>query len=97
MTIHGTDGDDTFAIATPIPFAVSLIAGAGNDRLEGPAVDTVWSITGPGTGSIGPLSFSGFEDLAGAAGNEDTFVFEQGGSRSRAPSTAATAASTRSC
>ena len=80
MTIHGTDGDDTFAITTPIPFPISLIAGAGNDRLEGPAAGTTWSITGPGTGSIGPLSFSGFEDLTGAAGNEDTFIFEAAGS-----------------
>ena len=78
ITISGTPGDDLFEIATPVPVAISLLAGAGNDRLAGPSSDATWTIAGPGSGTVGLVSFSGFEDLTGAAGNEDTFVLRAG-------------------
>ena len=53
----------------------SLSGGAGVDTLHGPAADTVWHVTGAGSGAVGGATFSGFENLVGAAGNRDQFVF----------------------
>jgi Ca2+-binding RTX toxin-like protein len=79
LTIEGSDEDETFAIVTAVPVAVTLAAGGGSDRLAGPAADAIWSITGAGAGSVAGVAFSGFEHLAGAAGNADTFVFGPAG------------------
>jgi hypothetical protein len=54
----------------------SLVSG---DKLIGPnfspgATETLWKITGPGTGSVGPFGFKGFEDLVGGSG-VDVFQF----------------------
>jgi hypothetical protein len=59
-----------------------VIGGAENDTLGGPAEDSTWIIDGPNAGNVGGPSFSGIENLEGAADNEDTFVFEDGGSLS---------------
>src|SRR5581483_490937 len=53
----------------------SLAAGSGTDTLHGPAADSVWHVTGSGSGTVGGASFSGFEYLVGAANNRDQFVF----------------------
>ena len=79
LTISGGEGDDVFAIDGSISVPVALEGGGGTDVLRGPASDTVWTVGGPGSGSVGAVAFSGFEELLGAAGNEDTFVFEPGG------------------
>ena len=39
----------------------------------------IWSVTGPGSGTVGGVAFEGFEHLSGAAGNQDTFVFDAAG------------------
>jgi hypothetical protein len=46
---------------------------AGVDHIRGPPVDLVWTVTGPGSGTVGGVAFSGIEGLEGAAANEDTF------------------------
>src|SRR5581483_10409644 len=56
-----------------------LAAGGPNDTLHGPAADSTWKIDAPGGGTVAGTSFSGFESLAGAPGNEDTFVLEPSG------------------
>ena len=56
--------------------------GAGEDTLYGPEADTTWQITGDGSGNVAGYEFFGMENLTGAADNEDTFVFESGGSLS---------------
>jgi len=57
-----------------------VIGGFWNDTLIGPDADATWNITGPGSGSVAGVSFTGIENLTGAAGNQDTFVFSQDGS-----------------
>ncbi|HEX7082887.1 MAG TPA: hypothetical protein VF186_02090, partial [Gaiellaceae bacterium] len=57
-----------------------LTAGGADDTLHGPAADSVWTIDGAGAGTVGGLAFSGFENLAGAAGNKDEFVVDATGS-----------------
>ena len=58
-----------------------LRAGAsGNDTLIGPIADSAWQVDGPGSGTVGSLTFSGFENLTGEADNEDVFTFGPEGS-----------------
>lgn len=53
---------------------------SADDSLFGPASDATWNVTGAGSGDVEGITFSGFENLAGAADNEDTFVFSALGS-----------------
>ena len=54
--------------------------GTAVDTLKGPSQDATWRLNGPDAGDVsGVLSFSGFENLEGAAGNADTFVFGAAG------------------
>ena len=83
VSIQGGSGNDTLRIDSSGGLAISFSGGDGNDTLSlvGEAADTTWTVTGAGTGSAtGGLSFTGVENLAGAANNEDTFVVETGGS-----------------
>ena len=85
VSISGGAGDDTLRIDADggSGIAISFSGGDGNDTLSlvGPAANTTWTVTGAGAGSTtGGLSFTGVENLAGAANNEDTFVVETGGS-----------------
>ena len=80
LTVTGGAGDDSFDVsAGALPVPVALDGGAGNDTLHGPAADSTWTISGQGSGSVAGISFAGFENLAGAAGNKDTFVVDAGG------------------
>ncbi len=57
--------------------------GSGTNTLIGPAVDTTWDITGPGSGNMdgpGSLRFSGVTNLEGGATGTDTFYLEPQGS-----------------
>ena len=77
------DHDDALTIdhaGGPIPIPVTFDGSGGVDVVHGPAVDVIWTVTGPGEGTVGSVSFAGVEHLVGAAGNEDTFVFEAAGS-----------------
>ena len=79
LTVTGGAGDDSFDVsAGALPVPVALNGGAGTDTLHGPAADSTWTISGEGSGSVAGISFAGFENLAGAAGNKDTFVVEPG-------------------
>ena len=78
--IEGGSQDDTFVIAGGSVDTVD--GGAGNDALRGPTDNATWNITGPDSGNVENVEFSGIENLVGAAGNEDTFVFADGGSLS---------------
>jgi hypothetical protein len=57
----------------------TIIGSAGEDWLLGSASDTTWNVTANNAGNVGGLTFTNVENLIGAAQNEDTFVFEQGG------------------
>ena len=82
LTIHGGSGNDLLEI-TSLPNTLGIpIFFAGNggiDTIRGPPLDVVWSVTGPGSGTVGAVAFAGVEQLEGAAANEDTFVFEGAG------------------
>ncbi|MBX9580177.1 MAG: hypothetical protein K2X87_07690 [Gemmataceae bacterium] len=70
------------ASARAVPGEVHFDGGSGSNALLGPADAATWRVTGPGAGSIvntRPLTFSGVEQLRGAAGNTDDFRFAPGG------------------
>ena len=61
----------------------SITGGAGsNDTLIGPDADSTWNITGANSGDVGGVNFAGFENLTGAADNEDGFILHISGSLS---------------
>ncbi|MGA8048966.1 MAG: LEPR-XLL domain-containing protein, partial [Burkholderiales bacterium] len=62
----------------------SVIGGAAADTLKGPAADSTWTVSGANSGDVGGVSFSNFENLQGAANNQDTFAFGASGSLSGA-------------
>ena len=80
LSVTSGAGDDVFSYDGSAGVPVTFDAGGGTDTLHGPTADTTWTISGAGSGSLGTLSFAGFENLSGAADNKDTFVFEAGGS-----------------
>ena len=83
LSISGSAGPDTLSVDASVADAgipISFDGADGADSVRGPAVDSTWAVTGAGAGSVGGVAFSGAEDLIGAAGNEDTFVFEATGS-----------------
>ncbi|MDB5357607.1 MAG: hypothetical protein JWN24_4060 [Phycisphaerales bacterium] len=69
------------------PYVLGTVANVTNyvgsasnaDTLVGPAGPNVWSITGANAGSVGPDTFSSFENLTGGPA-ADTFSFQAGGS-----------------
>ena len=79
LSITSGAGNDSFTIGA-ISIPVSLDGGDGTDTLNGPAADSSWSITGLGGGTVGGVAFAGFENVAGAPNNKDTFVFGPTGS-----------------
>ena len=83
LAITGSGGDDTLSLdgsAASLNLPISFDGGAGSDTVLGPALDSTWTIDGPGSGGVGALSFAGVENVTGAPGNEDTFVFGPAGS-----------------
>src|SRR6185437_15625039 len=58
----------------------SLVGGAGADILQGSTLDQIWNVTGAGSGNVAGTSFSGFEQLQGAANTNSTFIFSPGAS-----------------
>ncbi|MFO0878370.1 MAG: hypothetical protein U0840_13600 [Gemmataceae bacterium] len=66
-----------------VPGGIFFEGGAGRNQLLGPARNLTWNVTGAGAGDLGGsafVRFSGVEQLVGAAGTDDTFVFATGGS-----------------
>ena len=72
LTASGTGGVLHFA---------TLTGGAAFDTLVDTAADTLWRVTGSDAGEIRDVvSFTGIENLTGAAQNQDGFVIEAEGS-----------------
>ena len=84
LAISGSTGPDTLLVdasVTTAGISISFDGADGTDSVHGPELDSTWTVTGAGSGHLGAdVSFSGVERLVGAAGNDDTFVFEAGGS-----------------
>ncbi len=82
VAITGSDQNDSLKIdssaASAIPIAFD--GGGGTDKLIGPEVDATWHVTGRDAGTVANVTFTHVEQLQGAADNQDTFVFEEGGS-----------------
>jgi hypothetical protein len=68
----------TVNLQTSVRNIQSLMGGSGVNTLVGPNTATVWILTAQNTGTLtGGISFAGFQNLTGGAGN-DTFVFAAG-------------------
>jgi len=62
-------------------FFQQFIGGTAADTLIGASNANTWTITGSDEGTVNAeIDFSGFENLRGPAGNEDTFVLTETGS-----------------
>ena len=82
LAIVGSEGADTFELGIGVPeltVPIRIDGRGGADRIRGPPATLTWTLTGPGTGTVGSVSFTGVEDVEGDVGNEDTFVFEAAG------------------
>ncbi len=79
VVIRGGAGDDRLVLDLPpalqLPGGILFDGGDGTDVLVGSAADSRWTIDGTGGGALGGLTFTGLENLSGAADNQDTFVF----------------------
>ena len=92
-TIDGGDGADTVdysaystaitarlgSVGGGIVNAENIIGSLQEDTLLGHSADSTWTVSGSNSGTVAGLVFAGFENLTGAADNEDTFVFTPGG------------------
>lgn len=90
VALHGSaldwqvKGDGSGVITGPTGISIgfsgigTVVGGAGDDTLHGPAADTQWTVTSTGAGVAGTTRFTGFERLAGAADNNDSFEFAPG-------------------
>jgi hypothetical protein len=82
IEIDGGDANDVIAIDTPglVQLPVTFDGGAGSDTIVGPAADATWTVSGADRGTVAGVTFANVENLQGAPANDDTFVFEVGGS-----------------
>ena len=84
IEIDGSDQDDVIAIdiatTSTVPMSVTFDGRAGSDTIVGPKSDATWSVTGADSGTVAGVTFTNVENLQGAAGNSDTFLFAPGGS-----------------
>ncbi|NVM57337.1 MAG: LEPR-XLL domain-containing protein, partial [Desulfobacterales bacterium] len=65
-----------------LPISFTDDSAGDSDWLEILGPDATWNITGADTGSVDNVDFFGIENLTGGPDNQDTFVFEEGGSLS---------------
>ena len=83
VNIMGGEQDDKLTVDFTSPFFVPIrfndSSSADNDALEVRGGDKPWDITGKDAGYVAGVTFAGVENLIGAAGNRDTFVFQGGG------------------
>ena len=80
VVVNGSTGDDDIGVSAWGPVPVIVNGGGGIDRVRGPPSDATWNITGPDSGSVGNVTFSGIANLVGSADNNDTFVLGAAGS-----------------
>jgi hypothetical protein len=77
VQVIGSHGDDRLTVAAGAINAlpISFAGGAGSDTLAGPGLDLTWNVTAVDAGKVGKAAFTAVENLLGAAGNRDNFVF----------------------
>jgi len=63
----------------PSVTGMTINAGTGPGLLDGPNANTTWNITGPDSGSLGNVAFTGMQSLTGGTAN-DAFQFSPSGS-----------------
>jgi len=78
---------DASLLTVDVAGGIEFLGGAGDDSLFGAAVDSLWTLTGDGIGTLGDgltdyLRFSALDHLIGAADNQDTFRVQAGGALS---------------
>ena len=76
----GAKGMATGGLTLSFKNTWSITAKGSGHTLVGPPTDSTWMVTGAGAGTVAGLAFAGIENLTGAADNQDTFVFDTGGS-----------------
>ncbi|MEW6094083.1 MAG: hypothetical protein AB1531_08980, partial [Chloroflexota bacterium] len=77
-TLIGGSGDDTFQVNLAGDLFDLLDGGAGNDTLIGPNIDRTFYVNSLGSGTLGALYYSNFENLTGGSA-VDTFLFGTAG------------------
>jgi hypothetical protein len=85
VVLRGTADDDTFIIESSVSVLVSIEGGGGKNVVQGPNINTLWTITGAdeGTGGTAKMEFNfkGVRQLIGGSA-DDTFKFATGGTLS---------------
>jgi len=77
----GSAGPATTGAAGGIAGFDVLTGGSSSSNvLLGPDGDAVWDVTGTDAGKVNGIAFSGFQNLTGAADNEDGFILRLSGS-----------------
>jgi hypothetical protein len=77
-TVDGGSGSVSGPVALSFSGVTSLHATGAGHTLVGPSGNATWTISGAGGGTVGGVAFTGFTNLTGAAGNNDTFVISGG-------------------
>jgi hypothetical protein len=84
LAIQTGSGDDMVDLSNFYPSQctdISVDLGHGEDTLLGLEENTTWNVTGANSGALtGNIQFRDVEQLVGTEDNEDTFVFQIGGS-----------------
>jgi Ca2+-binding RTX toxin-like protein len=68
LNAEGGNNAITLGGASPIPVAVN--AGWGSDTLVGPNLTSLWTVTGPNSGTLGNVTFSAAERLVGGSSDD---------------------------
>jgi hypothetical protein len=80
VTLNGSNNGSSTGVTAynlnkiPASTVLTVNAGNGSDTLRGPNVNSVFTLAGANTGSVGNVNFSGIENLVGGNGN-DRFQF----------------------
>ncbi|HEX7095117.1 MAG TPA: OmpA family protein, partial [Acidimicrobiales bacterium] len=78
-----TSALDSSAVADPTASSWIIDLDDGTRALQASGdTDNEWRITGPDSGTLNGVAFSGVGTLLGGADNQDTYILEQGGSLS---------------
>jgi len=78
-TVSGATGSVAGPLTLSFTNVLAIKATGAGHTLVGPSTNSTWTVNGPGAGTLGTLSYSGFTNLTGAPNNQDTFVFKPGG------------------
>jgi Ca2+-binding RTX toxin-like protein len=77
LEVDGGSGNDGFHIFSAWA-PTKINGGRGINDLGGPDTTNTWIISGPGSGTVGKVTFASFHNLFGGKG-VDTFKFKPGG------------------